>query len=146
LLFQVSILETVVENDGMLQNDEEEVVDDSDNSNNNTDNVITDDQLIKSWDAAFENGTWETFEGVSGLLLTAGKPVFRMVAFDLDDGENGALLFSLKAGRGVGKFQVLSKNYIVFIFSDIFHLLFVILFELTQAAYLVNDEECCEIL
>ena len=101
------MLETVVENDGMLQNDEEEVADDSDNSNNNnTENVITDDQLIKSWDAAFENGTWETFEGVSGLLLTAGKPVFRMVAFDLDDGENGALLFSLKAGRGVGKFQV----------------------------------------
>ena len=29
-----------------------------------------------------------------------------MVAYDLDEGENGALQYSLKAGRGVGKFQI----------------------------------------
>ena len=40
----MSILETIIENDGLLQNDEEEGADESDNQNEN-ETVVTDEQV-----------------------------------------------------------------------------------------------------
>jgi protocadherin Fat 1/2/3 len=63
---------------------------------------VTDEELAKSWESAFENGTWETFDAAA----ITGKPIFRMVAFDLDDGDNGRIAYSIKTGRGHAKFQM----------------------------------------
>ncbi len=110
----MTILETVIENEGLLQNDEEEGKEDGENTNAN-ETVITDEQLAKTWDAAFENGTWETFDG----SMIVGKAVFRMVAFDLDEGDNGHLVYSLKAGRGLGKFQIDPNDGTVYATSNL---------------------------
>jgi hypothetical protein len=72
--------------------------------------------LAKTWDATFENGTWETFDAE----MISGKFVFRLVAFDLDDGDNGQLTYSLKTGRGGGrKFQIHPDDGSVFAASSL---------------------------
>ena len=38
--------------------------------------------------------------------ILAGKFIFRMVAFDLDEGDNGNLMYSIKTGRANRKFQI----------------------------------------
>jgi hypothetical protein len=44
MIFQVSVIEMTIENDGLLQNDEEEGTDASDNENDN-ETVVTDEQV-----------------------------------------------------------------------------------------------------
>ncbi|XP_068083906.1 fat-like cadherin-related tumor suppressor homolog [Anabrus simplex] len=61
-------------------------------------------------DTFLENGTWETFDPDS---LT-GEPIFRVLGYDLDDGPNGDIQYSIKSGRGMGKFKIDPKTGIVY--------------------------------
>ncbi|XP_023314181.1 fat-like cadherin-related tumor suppressor homolog isoform X1 [Trichogramma pretiosum] len=55
-----------------------------------------------SVDALLENGTWETFSPDS---LT-GDRIFRVLAHDEDIGKNGKIQYSIKSGKGKGKFKI----------------------------------------
>ncbi|XP_053598514.1 fat-like cadherin-related tumor suppressor homolog isoform X2 [Microplitis demolitor] len=58
--------------------------------------------LSSDSDTLLENGTWETYtpENISG------DGVFRVLANDKDVGENGNITYSIKGGRGKGKFRI----------------------------------------
>ncbi|KAJ8667841.1 hypothetical protein QAD02_009504, partial [Eretmocerus hayati] len=55
-----------------------------------------------SIDSLLENGTWETFtpDGLSG------DRIFRVLAHDADVGKNGKIQYSIKSGKGKGKFKI----------------------------------------
>ncbi|XP_043267899.1 fat-like cadherin-related tumor suppressor homolog isoform X3 [Venturia canescens] len=55
-----------------------------------------------SIDTLLENGTWETFSPDS----VSGDHCFRVLASDKDVGENGKIQYSIKGGRGKGKFKI----------------------------------------
>ncbi|XP_011501552.1 PREDICTED: fat-like cadherin-related tumor suppressor homolog [Ceratosolen solmsi marchali] len=59
-------------------------------------------ELDLSVDALLENGTWETFspDGLSG------DRIFRVLAQDEDIGKNGKIQYSIKSGKGKGKFKI----------------------------------------
>ena len=55
------------------------------------------------YDPLFENTTWETFN----IADLGGKPVFRVIALDKDEGLNSKLSYSINNGvDGTGRFQV----------------------------------------
>ncbi|XP_058804510.1 fat-like cadherin-related tumor suppressor homolog isoform X2 [Phymastichus coffea] len=63
------------------------------------------DQRVESElavDALLENGTWESFPPDS----ISGKRVFRALAHDKDIGKNGQIQYSIKSGKGKGKFKI----------------------------------------
>ena len=102
LSLQVSVLEADVEANGLVQNDAGDDKSDAENDVGG-EGVVGDEELSKGWDATFENETWETFDAE----MISGKFIFRMVAFDLDEGDNSQLTYSLKSGRGGRKkFQI----------------------------------------
>ena len=103
--FQVSVLEADVEVDGLVQNDAEDDKTDAENDVGG-EGVVSDEELSKGWDSTFENETWEVFDAE----MISGKFIFRMVAFDLDDGDNSQLTYSLKSGRGGRKKFQLDPN------------------------------------
>nr|XP_034195560.1 fat-like cadherin-related tumor suppressor homolog isoform X8 [Osmia lignaria] len=55
-----------------------------------------------SIDTLLENGTWETFSPDS----LSGDRIFRVLANDKDIGDNGKIQYSIKGGRGKGKFKI----------------------------------------
>ncbi|XP_076767085.1 FAT atypical cadherin kugelei isoform X6 [Xylocopa sonorina] len=55
-----------------------------------------------SIDTLLENGTWETFSPDS----LSGDRIFRVLADDKDVGDNGKIQYSIKSGRGKGKFKI----------------------------------------
>ncbi|XP_029031863.2 fat-like cadherin-related tumor suppressor homolog isoform X7 [Osmia bicornis bicornis] len=55
-----------------------------------------------SIDTLLENGTWETFSPDS----LSGDRIFRVLANDKDVGDNGKIQYSIKGGRGKGKFKI----------------------------------------
>ncbi|XP_068085238.1 fat-like cadherin-related tumor suppressor homolog [Anabrus simplex] len=61
-------------------------------------------------DTFLENGTWETF----GPDTLSGEPVLRVLGYDLDDGPNGEIEYSIKSGRGIGKFKIDPKTGVVY--------------------------------
>ncbi|XP_063239987.1 LOW QUALITY PROTEIN: fat-like cadherin-related tumor suppressor homolog [Bacillus rossius redtenbacheri] len=61
-------------------------------------------------DLFLDNETWESFEPSS---LT-GEPVFRVLAFDPDIGRNGEITYSIKSGRGMGKFKIHPETGVVY--------------------------------
>ncbi|XP_014600494.1 PREDICTED: fat-like cadherin-related tumor suppressor homolog isoform X3 [Polistes canadensis] len=55
-----------------------------------------------SIDTLLENGTWETFSPDT----LSGDRIFRVLANDKDIGDNGKIQYSIKGGRGKGKFKI----------------------------------------
>ncbi|XP_044007072.1 fat-like cadherin-related tumor suppressor homolog isoform X2 [Aphidius gifuensis] len=53
-------------------------------------------------DALLENGSWETYSPDTMI----GDRIFRVLANDKDVGENGKIEYSIKGGRGKGKFRI----------------------------------------
>ncbi|XP_014210543.1 fat-like cadherin-related tumor suppressor homolog [Copidosoma floridanum] len=53
-------------------------------------------------DALLENGTWETFSPDD----LSGERIFRVLAHDADTGNNGKIQYSIKSGKGKGKFKI----------------------------------------
>ncbi|XP_034945358.1 fat-like cadherin-related tumor suppressor homolog isoform X2 [Chelonus insularis] len=58
--------------------------------------------LSRDSDTLLENGTWETYSPDT----LSGDRVFRVLAYDKDEGENGRIQYSIKGGRGKGKFRI----------------------------------------
>ncbi|XP_023289907.1 fat-like cadherin-related tumor suppressor homolog isoform X2 [Orussus abietinus] len=59
-------------------------------------------ELDLSIDALLENGTWETFNPDE----VSGDHILRVLAYDKDIGVNGKIQYSIKGGRGKGKFKI----------------------------------------
>ena len=89
--YKIKIPETIIEEDQSLQKDQE----------NLSDAEIEKERDAK-FDAMFENSTWEVFD----LANMGGKPVFRVIAFDKDQGSNAGLSYSINNGQTSGKFQI----------------------------------------
>ena len=89
--YKIKIPETIIEEDQSLQKDQENLSD----AENNT-------ERDAKFDAMFENSTWEVFD----LANMGGKPVFRVIAFDKDQGPNAELSYSINNGQTSGKFQI----------------------------------------
>nr|CAD7395413.1 unnamed protein product [Timema poppensis] len=70
----------------------------------------TTDEVEVAVDLFLENGTWETFDSNT---LT-GDPILRVLAYDEDIGPNGDLQYSIKSGRGMGKFKIHPKTGVVY--------------------------------
>lgn len=55
------------------------------------------------------NGTWESFP-----INDTGDPLFRVIAVDLDEKENGEVFYEIMSGRGKGKFGIHPKTGMVY--------------------------------
>ena len=87
--YKIKIPETIIDEDESIQQDQE-----------NSD-VLQSDYDAKL-DAMFENASWEEFDSDN----MGGKPVFRVIAFDKDQGPNAELSFSINNGQTSGKFRI----------------------------------------
>ncbi len=89
--YKVSIPETTVtpleEDMDSVQNDQEDEADSED-----------EEKTFKIWEELFENSTWRSVEAAH--RTAAARPVFRPLAYDRDQGENGHIAFSMKVARG----------------------------------------------
>ncbi|XP_049837416.1 fat-like cadherin-related tumor suppressor homolog isoform X3 [Schistocerca gregaria] len=72
------------------------------------------EELDVAVDSFLENGTWETYD--SDIYL--GEPMLRVLGFDEDEGPNADLQYSIKSGRGIGKFKIHPKTGIVYSSRD----------------------------
>ena len=99
---------------GDLQNDQEDL-----NSANSTldyeSNLITDAEITRTWDADYDNTSWETF-GEEDFESNDQKALFRMLVDDFDHGVNAKVVFSLKTGLEAdsGKFMIHPLNGMVY--------------------------------
>ncbi len=90
--YKVSIPEVFVEEAARLQNDQEAGVDGENASAALND--TEEEELYREWEELFVNNTWQSLdENHRGL---ASKAIFRPLAFDRDEGENGKLTYSMK--------------------------------------------------
>lgn len=61
------------------------------------------------------NGTWESFP-----VNDSGEPLFRVIAVDLDEFENGDIFYEIMSGRGKGKFGINPKTGMVYALSSFY--------------------------
>ncbi len=90
--YKISVPETVIQEKlNSVQNDQEDSVENSGDESENR------EEMYKVWEELFENSTWRSVE--SAHRTTGARPVFRPLAYDRDQGENGLLTFSMKVAK-----------------------------------------------
>ena len=67
----------------LLQHDEEHILD----PEGSGDEALVEEPVKPAYDSAFENSTWETRTAEE----LRGEPIFRVIAFDKDFGQNSRL-------------------------------------------------------
>ncbi|TRY62766.1 hypothetical protein TCAL_04907 [Tigriopus californicus] len=124
-VYKVQLPETIVHPQShRLQNDQETSGEDDGLGLNNKDDVLANgrekfERENQQWEEQFGNTTWEAFNEKSFALATHKKPLFRSMALDRDEGDNGRLSFSLKAGPAKGKVQIDSLTGVIYAINDL---------------------------
>lgn len=91
--YKIKIPETIIDRDESIQKDQE---------NLNGLEGLSAESYDAKLDAMFENASWEVFDS----LNMGGKSVFRVIAFDKDQGSNAELSYSINNGLTSGKFRI----------------------------------------